>query len=94
MSRNRFPMQPGNPNGGIALLPPQNQPPQIVVNGGPLMNDVQLVAMIANTMIGDPKIAVDTAVEIVARSFVAVNTGALARRIEAMAAEAQPKIEG
>lgn len=80
------------PNNGIHLLPQlqaqQGPPPgQPVFNVGPLMNDVQLVAMVAANMLGPVEDAVARATEIVAHAVVA--QGKLPKRIQELAAAAQ-----
>lgn len=89
MSR-RFNPMPGNPNGGIQLIPPQEQGP--VFNVGPLMNDIQLVAMVAATIMNtgiNCDLATDQAIEIVAHTLLKVNGGQLTKRVTELAAEAQ-----
>ncbi len=80
------------PTGALAGLSPEKLaeaaaeaarskgPPQLVVNGGPLMNDIQLVAMIAAGIDGSPSECVDQAQEIVALAV--VRQEKLIRRIE------------
>lgn len=76
---------PSNFNGGIHLMPQmqaQAGPPpgQPVFNVGPLMNAVQLVALMAANMLGPAKEAVERATEIVAEAV--VQQGRLAKRIK------------
>lgn len=86
-------------NSNIALLPPQNQPQQIVVNGGPLMNDVQLVAMVAAKLVpfsggNGMECAADAvrfATMVVAQAI--LNQANLSKMVQELAA-AQPKLEG
>lgn len=61
--------------------PPQNAP---VFNVGPLMNDVQMLAMVAANCPGDAKGAVDRAMDIVIHARKVIVNGELARRMEAM----------
>lgn len=91
---NRAQRRHAPPSNGIALLPQlaaQSQPQptgQPMFNVGPLMNDVQLVAMVAAAIPGPAKESVARAIEITAIAVAAVNgEQALTKRIKELMAD-------
>lgn len=88
----------GRPNG--VLLPHQVPPQQVGVQVAQPMNDTQLVSLVAAQLVsgfdhGTNEVvaqrAVSLATEIVARSFVAVASGALKARIQEAGREHEGK---
>ena len=74
------------PNGGIQLIPQIQGPPlgSPVFNVGPLMNDVEVVALVAAGLPGSAAEAVTRAMELVAE--VVVRQGELPAMIERLRA--------